>query len=95
MIHSISDRRPWPFELPSVSPLFDLPVIPINLPVFVGGIDERSNRRSAQMGAMANVRESVFVIWIKAEVHRHPSLNVDSLETLSQTRDIKCFLRKI
>jgi hypothetical protein len=60
-------------------------------PIFAGGIYEYPKRRSAQVGTMANVRAAVFVIWIKAEFHRHPSLNAEKLKQKSKASNIKCF----
>ena len=46
----------------------------------IGGVDERTERGTPQMWAMSDVRAAIFVIGIKTEIHRQPSLNVESLD---------------
>jgi len=52
------------------------------LAIFTSGANQGSQGRSAQMWAVANLRATMLVIWIKAEFHRHPSLNADNLAIL-------------
>jgi hypothetical protein len=54
------------------------------LPLIASRIDQRPQRGTSQMWAMAHARAGVFVAGIKAEFHRHPSLDTINLACFSR-----------